>query len=99
MIAINKINDDDDKVNNDAVQGRSEEESEIKRPDGYYQKRCFSIRYIRTWGGNMKKTKRYQLKKKIFTEEEDDDLIHSDNDQDTNNEESEKKTEKIKNKR
>ena len=50
MIARNKRNVDDDKVNNYAVQGRSEEESEEKYQIETKKKRCFIIRHIITWG-------------------------------------------------
>ena len=57
MLARNKSNDEDDNVNNDVVQGRSEEESEEKYQTEISKKYALSSDILEP-GGNIKNTKR-----------------------------------------
>ena len=84
MIARNRKNDYDDNVNNDTVQGRSEEESEEKYQTKIIIKDALASDILEH-GGGIWKNKERLVKNKII-EEDDDDTIHSDNDRDTNNE-------------
>ena len=62
MIARNKRNDDDDQVNKDADQVRSEEESDEKYQTKIRKKDALASDILEP-GGDMKKTKRNYLKR------------------------------------
>ena len=63
MIARNRSNDDDDKVNNDAVQGISEEESEEKYQMDIIKKYALASDILEL-GGKYEKNKEGLVKKK-----------------------------------
>ena len=86
MLARNKTNDDDDNVNNDVVQGRSEVELEEKDQTKVSKKDALASDTLDHGEESEKNKERLVKKKRIITDNYDDDLIHSDNDQDTNNE-------------
>ena len=62
MIAINKRNDEDDNVNNDAVQGRSEVESEEKYQTEISKKDALASDILEH-GGKYEKNKEISVKK------------------------------------
>ena len=76
IIARNKRNYDDDKVNNDSIQGRSEEEPEEKDQIEISKKDALASDILEHGEEYEKNKEKLFNKKTIITEEDDDDLIN-----------------------